>query len=265
MSKKIIYYYQTPTDLTSIYINTIYTTHIHLSSIHFGFNSDNTPYIHLNDDNPYDSKFDMVWNQLTIAKTKGIKIILMVGGAGGAYNALFNNYNVFYPMLLELINNKSCIDGVDLDIEEACDINDVRKLICDISQDTKQLVNFIISMAPSSGDMLANNSIYGELMAMLNNNMWTYKELYATPEGQRIDYFNVQTYGTDFSKDTFNAIVNNGYPSDKIIMGCIGQQFSNWTEYYNTLNSISNIGGAFIWEYCLRPIDWDYYVWLAIK
>ena len=62
MSKRIIYYYETPIDLTPVYINTIYTTHIHLSSIHFGYNRDNTLYIHLNDDSPYDSKFDTMFN-----------------------------------------------------------------------------------------------------------------------------------------------------------------------------------------------------------
>lgn len=183
MDKRIIYYYQTFTDLTPVYINTIYTTHIHLSAIHFGYNN-NTPYIHLNDDCPYDKKFDMMWNQLSIAKTKGIKIVLMIGGAGGAYNALFSNYKVFYPMLIKLINDKFCIGGVDLDIEEECDINDVRRLICDISRDTRAIPNFIISMAPVSSDMIiSTNSLYSYLQAMIRYNDWTYKELYETNEG----------------------------------------------------------------------------------
>ena len=276
---KIIYYYQTMTDLTPVYINTIYTTHIHLSSIHFGYNSDNTPYIHLNDDNPYDNKFDTMWNQLNIAKTKGIKIILMIGGAGCAYGALFSNYNLFYPMLLKLINDKYCIGGVDLDIEEECNMNDVIQLICDISRDTKNLPNFIISMAPVSGDMVETKSLYSDVMSMIRYNDsyndsykphtdlydWTYKDLYNTPEGQRIDYFNVQAYDGDFNKNTFNNIVANGFPAHKIIMGCTGQQFSNWTTYYNIINSIDHIGGVFLWEYCLRPTDWDYYAWLALK
>ena len=262
---KIIYYYQTFTDLTPIYINTIYTTHIHLSSIHFGYDSNNNPYIHLNDDCPYDKKFDTMWNQLSIAKTKGIKIVLMIGGAGGAYGALFSNYKTFYPMLLKLINDKYCIGGVDLDIEEECDMNNVRQLICDISRDTKNLPNFIISMAPVSMDMMETKSIYSDLMSMIRYNNWTYKDLYNTPEGQRIDYFNVQAYGSDFSKETFNNIVMNGFSADKIVMGCTGQQFSDWNNYYNILNSINNIGGAFVWEYCLRPTDWDYYAWLALS
>jgi hypothetical protein len=212
-----------------------------------------------------------MWNQLNIAKTKGIKIVLMIGGAGCAYGALFSNYNLFYPMLLKLINDKYCIGGVDLDIEEECDMNDVIRLISDISRDTRNLPNFIISMAPVSGDMMETKSLYSDVMSMICYNdcdsphNWTYKELYNTPEGQRIDYFNVQAYGSDFSKETFNNIILNGFPANKIIMGCIGQQFSNWTTYYNIVNSIDNIGGVFIWEYCLRPTDWDYYAWLALK
>ncbi len=262
MDKRIIYYYQTFTDLTPVYINTIYTTHIHLSAIHFGYDN-NTPYIHLNDDCPYDKKFDMMWNQLNIAKTKGIKIVLMIGGAGGAYGALFSNYKVFYPMLIKLISDKYCIGGVDLDIEEECDINDVRRLICDISRDTRAIPNFIISMAPVSSDVtISTINLYSELQAMLRYNNWTYKELYETNEGQRIDYFNVQAYGSDFNKDTYNNIISNGFPANKIVMGCTGQQFSDWTQYYNIIN---NFNGVFLWEYCLRPTDWDYYSWLAIS
>ena len=46
MTNRIIYYYQTFTGLKPI-LNKDIVTHIHLSSIHFGTNSDNSPYIHL--------------------------------------------------------------------------------------------------------------------------------------------------------------------------------------------------------------------------
>ena len=101
---KIIYYYQTLTSLQPIlYSNTV--THIHLSSIHFGA-TNNEPYIHLNDNSPYDSVFDDVWKELFIANNNNIKIILMVGGAGGAYFNLFSNFEVYYGMLKTLIDTK---------------------------------------------------------------------------------------------------------------------------------------------------------------
>ena len=84
MQNKIILYYQTFIGLKNIYNKPkIYTTHIHLSSLHFGPNKNNEPYIHLNNLSPYDKKFDDVWNDLYECKKRGIKIVLMLGGAGG--------------------------------------------------------------------------------------------------------------------------------------------------------------------------------------
>ena len=61
---RIIYYYQTFIPLSLVLFANPYVTHIHLSSIHFGVNNDNIPYIHLNDYPPNNSKFDVVWEDL---------------------------------------------------------------------------------------------------------------------------------------------------------------------------------------------------------
>ena len=61
--KKIIYYYQTFSDLTPILIENPIVTHIHISSIHFGIdNKTKQPYIHLNDNEPNDPKFNKLWH-----------------------------------------------------------------------------------------------------------------------------------------------------------------------------------------------------------
>ena len=60
---------------------------------HFGYIK-NKPYIHLNNNDPNDPTFDILWSDIKIANSLGIKIILMVGGAGGAYTSLFSNYNI---------------------------------------------------------------------------------------------------------------------------------------------------------------------------
>ena len=52
---RIIYYYQTFIPLSLVLFANPYVTHIHLSSIHFGVNNDNIPYIHLNDYPPNNS------------------------------------------------------------------------------------------------------------------------------------------------------------------------------------------------------------------
>ena len=52
----------------------------------------------------------------------------MLGGAGGAYDVLFSNYNIFYKMLSDFIKSKPFISGIDLDIEETININFIKCL-----------------------------------------------------------------------------------------------------------------------------------------
>ena len=156
---RIIYYYQTFNGLDNVlYINTP-ITHIHLSSIHFGNNKDNSPYIHLNDYEPDNKIFDNVWNQMEVSVNLGIEIILMVGGAGGAYQNLFSNFSIYYSLLKKLIKDHKCIHGIDLDVEETVDIEDIKMLINKIKEDFGN--DFIISMAPVQSSLQYNNSGFG--------------------------------------------------------------------------------------------------------
>ena len=139
-------------------LNKDIVTHIHLSSIHFGTNSDNSPYIHLNNNNPSDPIFYGLWGDIEECYKKGIKVILMVGGAGGAFNALFGDFHTYYPMLREMLKTY-CFNGIDLDIEELVDINNVKKLINQIKKDFKD--DFIITMAPLQSSMSNDNSSMG--------------------------------------------------------------------------------------------------------
>ena len=75
INKRIIFYYQTFTSLKPILIQNSIVTHIHLSSIHFGLDNLNKPYIHLNDYCPDDIKFKNVWKELEQAKNLGIEIL----------------------------------------------------------------------------------------------------------------------------------------------------------------------------------------------
>ena len=102
MSSKVIYYYQTLNGLEQLLKNG-YATTINLAAIHFGKDSENNPYIHLNDNNPYDQVFDTLWEQLNQANQQNIQIILMVGGAGTAYQTLFSDFETYYDLLYKLI------------------------------------------------------------------------------------------------------------------------------------------------------------------
>ena len=122
MNKRIIYYYQTFSGLDKILYSGTPVTHIHLSAIHFGMNPDGSPYIHLNDNSPDASCFDDVWAQIKTASKLGIKIVLMVGGAGGAFTNLFSNYDIYFPMLMSVLRLHPEIIGVDLDVDLVPDL-----------------------------------------------------------------------------------------------------------------------------------------------
>ena len=247
MTKRIIYYYQTFNGLQSILTPDTKVTHIHLSSIHFGSDENNNPYIHLNDHNPNDKIFDSVWEDIKKAKQLGIKIILMMGGAGGAFQTLFSNINIYYSLLKDLLLEKrDLIDGVDLDIEEMVSINDVELLILQIKRDFGS--SFIISMAP------VQYSIENDVPGMGG---FIYKDLYKNC-GHLIDYFNVQCY-YEYSVEAYKQIIKNGYPEDKIVMGSISSQ--NFASNLEVLNEIvknyNNFGGVFNWEYYDSPKNWS--------
>ena len=250
---KIIYYYQTLVSLHPV-IRSRDVTHIHLSSIHFGY-IDNKPYIHLNDNIPDDPKFYNMWKEIYQASFNK-KIILMVGGAGKAFQTLFSDFNTFYSMLYSTIRCRPFISGIDLDIEEDVDIKDVKMLISRIRKDFGD--NFIISMAPIQGSMEDDVPGIGGFI---------YKELYDSEEGSMIDYFNVQAYG-DYSIEAYDTIIKNGYPSNKIVFGMLSSQYNKDTfiEAMSIISSIKkkypNFGGVFVWEYfnappfCKEPIMW---------
>ena len=244
MPKKIIYYYQTFNGLKKVLYQGTPVTHIHLSSIHFCLNTDNSPYIHLNDFTPLDPKFDTVWNELEEAENYNITTILMVGGAGGAFNNLFNNFDIYYPLLKNLVQSKKVIKGIDLDIEEYVKLENVKMLIKKIKEDFGQ--DFIITMAPIQSSLQEDNPGMGGFI---------YKDLYNSDEGKMIEYFNGQFY-FNYSEESYTETIDNGYPSEKVIMGMIsGQDYT--TELKKIVNKYGDkFGGVFIWEYYDAPLTW---------
>merc|ERR1711871_325427 len=109
--------------------------------------------------------------------------MLMVGGAGGAYQELFSNYNIFYNLLKNQIKKRPFIKGIDLDVEEETNIDYIKLLINQIDNDFGK--DFIITMAPV-GVYLENNT--------KGMGGFSYQELFNTKEGERINWFNGQFY-----------------------------------------------------------------------
>lgn len=243
---KIIYYYQTFIGLNDLFSKaTIPVTHIHLSSIHFGKDYKNNSYIHLNDYSPDDYRYNELWEDLEKAIEKNIKIVLMIGGAGGAYDALFLNYSLYKSLLFEIIDKyRHIISGVDLDIEEFVDINNVRMFIKDLK--SKYGADFSISMAPVQQSMETDCIGLGG---------FSYKKLYESDVGDLIDYFCVQFY-TNFGEIAYDNCVENGYPPEKIIMGMISDiDYSDSRVVVHTLAQKykNKFGGVYCWEYYNAP------------
>lgn len=243
ISNRVIYYYQTFTGLNPIIHKNPETTHIHLSSFHFGSNPDGSPYIHLNDNDPDDAKFNMVWSDLKNASLENIKIILMLGGAGGAYTDLFSNFEVYYGMLCKIISDHPEVNGIDLDIEEEVSLDNCKKLINRIHQDFGD--DFIIAMAPLGDSLASDQPGMGGFI---------YKDLYNSPEGKYINYFNGQFYNS-YQPSDYEQVIQNGYPEEKVVMGMIeGTDFQNACETLKTLKKkYPKMGGTFIWEYFRAP------------
>ena len=241
---RTIFYYQTlktkDDKLISVdpvlYENTP-LTHIHVSSIHFGVDVNKEPYIHLNNRSPYNSYFDEVWDNIEYASSKNIKIVLMIGGAGGGYNSFFSNISMYYDLLYTLLKDKPFISGIDLDIEESCSLKNVKLLISKIVKDFGE--KFIVATAPVASSLTDDGPGMGG---------FSYKDLLNSPEGSHIDYFNCQAY-YNYSLSTLDSIVKNGYDPKKIVMGLIaGETYeSELQDMYEKYKD--NFGGLFVWEY----------------
>ena len=257
MTNKICYYYQTFVGLDKILESPESINTIIVSSIHFGLEKDGKPYIHLNDLHPDDSTFNTLWAQTkSLSENSNAEILIMMGGAGGAYEDLFSNYNIYYPMLVNIIKKRPWITGIDLDIEEQVSIDNVKELIRDLNRDFGD--EFTINMAPLAGSLIDDVPGMGGFI---------YKELLNSKEGQYITRFNVQAYGS-YTLAIFKAMVDNGYPANKLVLGMLSGQFNCDTfndaliEIIKIKNIYPDFGGVFDWEFCNAPPDpTDPYKW----
>ena len=248
---KTIYYYQTFCSLEKMIENSQQVDTIIVSSIHFG-KFKNEPYIHLNNNYPTSPLFDKVWEDLQKLYFNGVTIMCMVGGAGGAYHSLFSDFETYYPMLKEFLKEKKFITGIDLDIEESVNIKDVKKLINCLVKDFGE--DFTITMAPVAGSLMNDNP---SGFSSIN-----YKDLYKSLEGRAIKWFNVQAYGC-YNYETYDKIIKNNYPPEKIVFGMISGDFSdnNFSEALNEIKKIKDkypdMAGCDVWEMINAPPDSD--------
>ena len=246
---KTIYYYQTFVGLHDLMNHVQDIDVIIVSSIHFGKDKSGKKNIFLNDNIPYDPIFNALWMETEKLSVQGCNIMLMVGGAGFAYKELFSDFNTYYPLLKGLIEEKSWIKGIDLDVEETTSIEDIKMLINRLIQDFSD--EFIITMAPVASTLITDGSSFAG---------FNYKGLYNSEEGKYIHWFNTQCYNS-YTFETYESIIKNGYPPEKVVMGMESGQFDE-SSFPKALDEIKKIkdkypkfSGVFDWEYLNAPPD----------
>lgn len=236
---------------------------LYLSSLHFGTP---TPYLHLNDSDVNTlSDFFRDVQQRCEAAVCSVEVRVMLGGAGGAYTVLFSDFDRYYKMLHDFLRKYPFIRGIDLDVEEELDINPKQALAC-----IQKLVGrlhtdfathrpsepathpFIISMAPVAFS-LADDSV--------GMGGFVYKDLLQSSYGPMISQYNVQAYGS-YDYNTYQSIVQNGFPPDRLVFGMLGDEFAQATPFAKAMTELQRISkeypnhkGVILWEYGDTKID----------
>lgn len=244
---KTVYYYQTFVGLDKLKSHVQDVDCIIISSLHCDKNG-TSKQIYLNDDLPFNPKFTTMWEETQLLAEQGVSISLMIGGAGLAYGQLFEDFDIYYSQIRKLLQEKTFIREIDLDVEEGVTMEQIQKLIRALKQDFPYL---IITMAPLSGSMSSDSIGMGG---------FSYKQLSKTPEGKMISRYHVQCYGS-FSFDTFQSMVKNEWEPEQLVMGMMSGQFTPET-FSNALQEVKKcyetyptMGGVFDWEYLDAPPD----------
>ena len=201
--------------------------------------------MHLNNKDPDDQP--NVWKDMEEATQRGLTVLIMLGGAGGAYTTMFSDFEKYFVMLVKLIKKYPSIKGIDLDVEECSELMYVRFLVRCL--DATFGPHFIITMAPTAGAMMNDTPGLGG---------FSYADLYKTEEGRRINWFNVQAYG-NYTFETYDAIIQNKYSPELIVFGLLGDGYDDddiaCCEIKQVFQKYPTMAGVYLWEYGDTHID----------
>ena len=274
--KRVIYYYQTQyfngvyQSLSPIWkhvdrrTHRPYVTDVMLAAFHLGYDSGSVPYIHLNDNVPGDPMFDVMWPEVSTLQADGITVRMMLGGAAqGSYADLFSNWRTFYPILRQTLRQYK-LNGIDLDVEENVSLPNIERLIRRLRIDFGPA--FIITLSPVCSALWNGANLSG----------FNYIDLYQSPVGHDIGWFNAQFYsgfGSLGSPTDYDHVLAAGvFTADKVVAGVIanphdGSGFIPITTLVDTIHSLvaehTNFGGLADWEYFdalpggqTNPVEW---------
>lgn len=260
---RLVIYFQTTHDpagnpismLPLIYEKGIALTHLIVCSLHVNAGS----IIHLNDYAYDDPHFYTLWNETTVMKEAGVKVMGMIGGAApGSFSTSTLDapdaatFELYYSQVYDLIKRYG-LQGMDLDVEQGMSQAGITRLVNRLNTDFGD--DFIITLAPVASALEDGGNLSG----------FDYKALASaavTTSGLKmIDFLNAQFYsgfGTMATPADFERIVANGWDPAAVLAGQLTNP-GNGGGYTSTpalnqtvielVRTYGTIGGIMGWEY----------------
>lgn len=292
IEKKVIFYYQDQADLTPILFPETPVTHVHVAAFHVyrPDGGDNEVMVHLNDDEPLlkdDSgqyvvpeKFQQLKTDIDEMHKVGIKVILMLGGAGGAYELLLDGGTDYSGGQSKLTSEEETalgsyfknvvssygFDGIDFNIEDAstncvwhspnCQPDTTNVLVKLAKAMANGNNDFIVSITPLS--ILRNSRTilwYNKLIKELNDDHipLTYWNVQMYAGAADTQYFSEMNLG-----DVANMMTSLKLDNNQAVLGmCFSPDCGNIMKtkkgFEDALEAFTNFqvqfGGMFSWEY----------------
>lgn len=222
-------------------------THLILAALHLNASPGD---ITLNDDPPFCSKHQPVWEEAGVLKEVGVQVLVLLGGAAkGTFARLDGDdqaFEAFYNPLRDCLRRMQSygVDGMDLDVEEEMSLAGIIRLIDRLKADFGQ--SFVISMAPVANALMGGNHLSG----------FDYEAL-EVMRGGSIAWYNAQFYNGWGSVQGFGQILSMGWKPEKVVVGVLtnpgnGNGFIHWEELKGLLRmlrqwcpSLEGHGGVF--------------------
>ncbi|KAF9460654.1 endo-beta-N-acetylglucosaminidase [Collybia nuda] len=238
-------------------------THLILAAFHINIKPSPIP-LALNDFAPDHPQFNQMWEDIAEMRSKGVKIIGMLGGtAPGTYDGLVpgDTFDTYYPILRDSIR-KHRLHGIDLDVEQSVPLENIQFLINRFRSDFGH--DFIITLSPVASALTEGYNLSG----------FDYIELERTM-GTQIAWYNAQFYsgfGSIFPDQQYIDIVEFGLDPSRLVALTLtnpdlGQGYVDPDEVVQSVTALAEkygyrFGGVAGWEYFIslpaagRPWEW---------
>ncbi|KAJ9114955.1 hypothetical protein QFC20_001330 [Naganishia adeliensis] len=182
----------------------------------------------LNDNDPDDPYYDEVWKEKAALQAKGVKTLLLIGGAAhgtiseldyapGSFEHNQERFEVAYGLVRDLLIRKN-FDDLDLDVEEPMTQSGAERFIRRIRQDFSK--SFLVTMSPMAPGLQG-----GRELSLLD-----YSNLEQTC-GDMINWYHVQFYngwGSAGDAEGYEKLVETGFDPSRLVLAILSSSGS-WT------------------------------------